>query len=244
MAELGFGPNGGLIYCMEYLMGNVEWLEEELGDFDDDYLLIDCPGQIELYSHQTLMRRFVSLLRDQLNYRVCCVYMLDAHFVSEATKLMSGTLACLSAMMLLETPHVNVLTKVDLLSPKERALMKHRLAFDASLIADKLDDEMGAQFASLNHAFATLIDDYNLVGYVPLNINDDDTVSTLLQQIDNALQYGDDVEPKNFLQGEDDDDDAGGNGMSSSSSFGGDNGPAASIGSGAPPSFASSSSSM
>jgi hypothetical protein len=44
MDELQFGPNGGLIYCLEYLNSNLDWLEEELGDFDDDYLLIDCPG--------------------------------------------------------------------------------------------------------------------------------------------------------------------------------------------------------
>lgn len=25
-------------------MQNMDWLEEELGGFDDDYLIIDCPG--------------------------------------------------------------------------------------------------------------------------------------------------------------------------------------------------------
>ena len=27
-----------------YLMQNMDWLEEELGGFEDDYLIIDCPG--------------------------------------------------------------------------------------------------------------------------------------------------------------------------------------------------------
>ena len=26
-------------------MQNVEWLEEQLGDGDDDYILFDCPGE-------------------------------------------------------------------------------------------------------------------------------------------------------------------------------------------------------
>jgi len=27
-----------------YLMQNMDWLEEELGGYEDDYLIIDCPG--------------------------------------------------------------------------------------------------------------------------------------------------------------------------------------------------------
>jgi hypothetical protein len=28
--ELKFGPNGGLIFCMEYLMEKMEWLQRQL----------------------------------------------------------------------------------------------------------------------------------------------------------------------------------------------------------------------
>lgn len=27
-----------------YLMQNMDWLEEELGGYEDDFLIIDCPG--------------------------------------------------------------------------------------------------------------------------------------------------------------------------------------------------------
>lgn len=27
-----------------YLLQNMDWLEEELGGYDDDYLVFDCPG--------------------------------------------------------------------------------------------------------------------------------------------------------------------------------------------------------
>lgn len=29
--DLHFGPNGGLIYCIEYLIENMDWLQEHLG---------------------------------------------------------------------------------------------------------------------------------------------------------------------------------------------------------------------
>ena len=43
MEELGLGPNGALIYYMEFLLENMGWLEDELNSFDDDeLLLLDC----------------------------------------------------------------------------------------------------------------------------------------------------------------------------------------------------------
>ena len=34
-----------------YLLQNMDWLEEELGGFEDDYLIFDCPGMhsVSLY---------------------------------------------------------------------------------------------------------------------------------------------------------------------------------------------------
>ena len=41
MDEMGLGPNGGLLYAMEYLVDNMEWLEEHLDEYaEDDYLLL------------------------------------------------------------------------------------------------------------------------------------------------------------------------------------------------------------
>lgn len=48
MDELELGPNGGLVYCMEYLLDNMDWLKDELDKFDDDeYIIFDCPGQVQ-----------------------------------------------------------------------------------------------------------------------------------------------------------------------------------------------------
>lgn len=33
-----------LMLCFRYLQENMDWLEEELGGYEDDYLIFDCPG--------------------------------------------------------------------------------------------------------------------------------------------------------------------------------------------------------
>jgi GPN-loop GTPase len=34
--SLHFGPNGGLLFCMEYFSQNFEWLLEQIGEDEDD----------------------------------------------------------------------------------------------------------------------------------------------------------------------------------------------------------------
>ncbi|EOD35598.1 hypothetical protein EMIHUDRAFT_78000 [Emiliania huxleyi CCMP1516] len=86
MSELRLGPNGGLIYAMEYLVDNIDWLESELDDLGgDEYVLFDCPGQVELYSHVPAMSRVVSELQ-RMGFRLASVYLIDSTFLQDATR--------------------------------------------------------------------------------------------------------------------------------------------------------------
>ena len=72
MDKLKLGPNGGLVYCMEYLEKNVDWLQAQLKALKDQYILFDCPGQVELFTHHNSMRNIVALLQ-KWNYNVRCL---------------------------------------------------------------------------------------------------------------------------------------------------------------------------
>ncbi len=55
MEEHNLGPNGGLVFCMESLLVNFEWLEEKLTQLDTHYIIFDCPGQVLLVKTHTVM---------------------------------------------------------------------------------------------------------------------------------------------------------------------------------------------
>ena len=38
------------------------------------------------------------------------------------------------------------------------------------------------------------IDDYSMVSFLPLNLCDEDSITNVLIQIDNAIQYGEDLD--------------------------------------------------
>ena len=45
MDEMGLGPNGGLIACFEFLLDNLDWLDEALGEGDEESLVVFCLDQ-------------------------------------------------------------------------------------------------------------------------------------------------------------------------------------------------------
>jgi len=193
--DLSYGPNGGLIFCLEHLLDNMDWFKQQLGDFDDDYVLIDCPGQIEIYTHIPILKRFVAELMEE-GYTVCGVHLLDSHFVTDIAKFISGTFVSLSAMTAIQIPFVNVITKMDLVPEKQREDLERFFDPEFHYLADELTEATGEKFRKLNDAIAMLLDDYQLVRFIPLDITDEDSISVLLQHIDNSIQYGEDLDTK------------------------------------------------
>lgn len=69
MSHDNLGPNGGVLYALEELEHNFEWLEEGLKELGDDYILFDCPGQVELYTHHNSLRNIFFRLQ-KMDFRV------------------------------------------------------------------------------------------------------------------------------------------------------------------------------
>jgi len=217
--DLHLGPNGGLIFCMEYMIKNPSWLEEKFEDcYEDEYLLFDCPGQIELYTHLNVMKNLVEFLTSRMDFRICAVFLMDCQFAMDRAKFFSGILVSLSTLINLEIPSVSVLTKLDLLDRKEKKLLQEvlepqlehlledkRLSEQLEEVADdkkSLDEytpsasNKASSFAALSLCLAKVIEDYSLVKFFPLEIQDEESMCDLLLMIDNTIQFGEDADVK------------------------------------------------
>ena len=81
--EIGLGPNGGVLYAMEELEMDLlseeekgSWFREGLKALGEDYVLFDCPGQVEIFTHHGSLRRVVAAL-EKMGYRVCPCHLLS-----------------------------------------------------------------------------------------------------------------------------------------------------------------------
>lgn len=105
---------------------------------NDDYVLFDCPGQLELYTHLDIMNRLIKSIQ-HVGFALCSVYLIDVTFLYDEGKFVAGVLMyliafsffleinsyvffhirALSTMMSLSLPHITVLSKCDLISDKK-----------------------------------------------------------------------------------------------------------------------------
>lgn len=190
MDNLKLGPNGALIYAMEFLLKNMDWLEKKLRNLKGYYFLFDCPGQVELYTHNTAMKEILKKL-EGLELRLCVVQLIDSHYCSDAGKYIATVLMALSSMLQLGMPQVNVLSKIDL-------ALKHKdkLTFDLEFYTEVLDlsylfdeDKFTQKYAKLNAAIIGLVEDYSLVQFLPLSVENRHCLMQVRNAADKANGY-------------------------------------------------------
>jgi hypothetical protein len=196
MINCGLGPNGALIYCMEFLEENVEWLIDNLAklckNVERPYILFDLPGQVELYTHHKSIKNIIAKL-SSLDYRLCSVNLVDSYYVTDAAKYISVCLMSLSSMLQSELPHVNILSKMDLI--KQYGKLSFNLDYytdvlDLNYLIDTLDsDRFLAKYKKLNAKICDIIQDFSLVSFLPLNIQKKSSIIRCIQQIDKANGY-------------------------------------------------------
>ncbi|XP_011640657.1 GPN-loop GTPase 2 isoform X3 [Pogonomyrmex barbatus] len=187
MTHFELGPNGALVHCMELLETEVEWLIAKVLNLSDYYLIFDCPGQVELYTHHKSVSHIVEKLSQNL-VRLCSVHLVDSHHCSDPGKYLSSLILCTTVMLQIGLPHVNVMTKFD-----EMKKFNDCLAFnidfytevlDLKYLLEQLDENpFTAKYKKLNTSLVSIIEDYSLVSFIPLDI----TNKALLLQVKNAV---------------------------------------------------------
>lgn len=193
MRQEKMGPNGGLLRCLELLSNDNQWWLESIGEYNNELIFVDCPGQIEVYTCSSFMSDILQKFKRE-NYSLCVAFLIDAQFMESSSKFLSGVLTSLSAMIQLEVPQINILTKMD--------------QYYADRFKDEErceDNEYGDDYLSrffypdltflqasgnleLDEKISELLDSYNLVSYIPLDITDVTSVQTVIESLNNVLQ--------------------------------------------------------
>ncbi|EEQ30063.1 hypothetical protein McanMca71_000392 [Microsporum canis] len=195
MKEDTLGPNGAVLYALEELEENFDWLEEGLQNLGDDYVLFDCPGQVEIFTHHGSLRNMFFKIQ-KLGYRLVVVHLVDSYNLTLPSMYISALLLSLRAMLQMDLPHLNVLTKIDNLSkypPLPFNLDFYTEVHDLSHLIPHLNEEApwlaNSKFDALNSAIVELVQDFSLVGFETLAVEDKKSMMSLLHAIDRAGGY-------------------------------------------------------
>ncbi|KAJ5159489.1 GPN-loop GTPase 2 [Penicillium canariense] len=195
MDEYKLGPNGATLYALEELEENYSWLEEGLKELGDDYVIFDCPGQVELFTHHSSLRNIFFQLQ-KMGYRLIVMHLVDSYTLTLPSMYISALLLSLRAMLQLDLPHLNVLTKIDNLS--NYSSLPFNLDFytevqDLNYLLPHLEAESSrltnSKFSALNTAIIDLVEEFGLVAFETLAVEDKKSMMNLLRAIDRASGY-------------------------------------------------------
>ena len=187
----GLGPNGGLLYCMEFLEKNISWLDSKLSPYTQDLVILDCPGQVELFTQHPVLVSIFKHLEDRFDCKMMVINLIDSLICANTHNFIAACLVSLSIMAHIELPHVNVLSKIDRLGEFYKE-MKYGLEFftDVGQLARLVSEEdmrCNGKMARVSKKLAEVVEDFGLVGFEVVSVNDRDCMMKLVKQIGRVL---------------------------------------------------------
>lgn len=116
MDEYNLGPNGAQIVCADMLALKISELKEIVGSFDTDYVLIDTPGQIELFAFRETSKAVI----DAFGPNSAMAFLFDPYLSKTPSGFISQIMLSATTQFRFHLPFINVLSKSDLVDEKEK----------------------------------------------------------------------------------------------------------------------------
>ncbi len=117
MATKKLGPNAALIASIREVARHVEELREEVKSYNPDYVLVDTPGQLELFA----FRQEGLILAENigLKNRKAMIFVLDPMFCTTVKNFVSSMFLSASVHFSFNIPLIHALNKIDAISREE-----------------------------------------------------------------------------------------------------------------------------
>ncbi len=191
MEKYNLGPNGGLIAAIDLMSAHLDTLKEEIEDLGTDFVLLDTPGQIELFAFRETGPIIVSSIGGDSKM---LIFLVDSALGRTPAGFVSSLLLSASVLVRFNLPQLNVLSRADLLSEDElERLMTwlddvDQLIFDTEKSRNQLQSELTSElYRALQRIFAG-------TNVTPISSRTNGNLDILFTQISNTLTGGEGFE--------------------------------------------------
>ena len=190
MKQYELGPNGALIMANDLIASKIDQLQEQIDDVNPDYLLIDTPGQIELFAYRTSGPFLVQNLN--LDEKMS-IFLFDGALVTTPVNFVSIALLATSIKLRLGLSTINVLTKTDLIGDKLKDILNW--STNLSALENSIAQEVDGEFYTLT---TTILRSLNLGGFaqglIPISNSTGEGMVNLQSALSRCINLGEEVE--------------------------------------------------
>ncbi len=190
MKQYDLGPNGSMIMANDLLASKIDDLQNEIDNVNPDYLIVDTPGQIELFAY----RASGPFLIQNLNVgEKVSIFLHDGSLMTSPSNFVSIALLATSVKLRLGISQINVLTKTDLIEDKIKDILKW------STNMASLEDALAKDSDGENYTLAiNILRSLNLGGFaqgtIPISNATGDGMVNLQAALSRVLNLGEEVE--------------------------------------------------
>jgi len=138
MEEYNLGPNGAQIVCADLLALKINEIKEIVDGFVSDYVLIDTPGQIELFAFREASKHIMEAI--DIN-NSAMAFLFDPFLSKTPSGFISQIMLSATIQFRFQVPFINVLSKADLLDEKEKDRIMNWVKQPEDLLNDAINEE-------------------------------------------------------------------------------------------------------
>ena len=156
MDTYGLGPNGAQIACADMLALNTDDIKKSIEAFKSDYILMDTPGQLELFVFREAGKYIIKFLNPT---RSIVAYLLDPGLAKTPSGFISQLLLSITTNFRLGQSQVNILSKADMLSDKQLNLIE-KWANNPEELNNSLEKEEASIYKEISSRILGLIEEF------------------------------------------------------------------------------------
>jgi hypothetical protein len=142
MQKYGLGPNGAQVAAADLLALEIKEIAQVVAGFDTDYVLIDTPGQLELFTFRQSSRVVIEELSGD---DAMIVFLFDPALAKSPNGYVSSLMLAATVHFRLPIPMITVLSKSDALSTEEKERIRLWSEDYYALFNAILEDRIDAQ---------------------------------------------------------------------------------------------------
>ncbi len=139
MDQYSLGPNGALIMAADLIAAEIESIRNDIESFNADYVLIDTPGQMELFAFRASGPYIIGELSTDPK---AMLYLFDSTFSANPLNYVSNIFLASAVQTRFNIPILYVLSKTDLIPQREVAKIM-RWSTRAGALKDAVEELPG-----------------------------------------------------------------------------------------------------
>ena len=165
MEDYNLGPNGSLILANDLISTKIDEIQDRVQELNPDYVIVDTPGQIELFAFRSSGPYFISNFYSDSKV---ALFTMDGTLATSPISFVSLMFLSQSIKLRLNIPQINVLTKRDKIIEKLPEILRWSNSIISLQQSLDLEKEIEQSLIS-KELIRTLYKSGNMVSPIPVS---------------------------------------------------------------------------